>query len=175
MHNPNLLILKGQAYEYNFYIFKQFISAGVFFLSLFDIIWSLKTWTQKKTSVELSKWRQGIKFKGYHCLIFNSNCSEIITLSTHLSSKILKMDGGGVGRSYTNLFPGPMWNYNKIVEKSGWIANRTLAREKLYHRKTGRENTGSVRGLSGLSWAAAAVPEGWYFSGWAVLPEKDRV
>ena len=26
--------------------------------------------------------------------------------------------GGGVSGSYTNLLPGPIWNYNKTVEKS---------------------------------------------------------
>ena len=31
--------------------------------------------------------------------------------------------GGGVSGSYTNLLPGPSWNYNYIVEKSSGITN----------------------------------------------------
>ena len=42
-------------------------------------------------------------------------------------------DGGGISGSYTNLPPGPVWNYHSIVEKSSWITNWTLAGEKSHN------------------------------------------
>ena len=43
-------------------------------------------------------------------------------------------------------------------------------KKPLHHNETGRECRGGMRGLAGLSWVAAEVPEG-YFSGLGITLE----
>ena len=47
-------------------------------------------------------------------------------------------------------------------------------KKQFHHNVTGKECRGDARGLAGLLWAAAEVPEV-YFSGWEVPPEKCGV
>ena len=44
-----------------------------------------------------------------------------------------RKDGGRVNGSHTDLLPGPIWNYNSIVEKLPGINNWAIAREKPYN------------------------------------------
>ena len=77
-------------------------------------------------------------------------------------------DGDTVGGSFTQLLPGPNWNYNYIIEQWSWITNWKLAEEKSYDQGFTKEVTSRLvgrvemqKGLALLPWVVVEVPKGY--------------